>query len=127
MKNTKAIIGILLVFLLGAASGAIVTHMVQRANHESFLKGGTEVREEVIVKRLARKLDLDQQQQQQVKIIVHENHAAMQDIRKKSQPQLETLLEQGQKRINAILRPEQQEKFQKIIAERKERRQGKSQ
>ena len=122
MKNIKAIAGILLVFVLGAASGAIVTHMVQRAHHETFIKGGPEAREELIVKRLTKKLDLDPQQQEQVKAIIHENHAAMQQVRDKSRPQIEAILGQGQKRINELLRPAQQEKFQTIIAEHKERR-----
>jgi periplasmic protein CpxP/Spy len=122
MKNIKAIIGILLVFLLGAVSGAAVTHMIDRARHEAFIKGGPEAREESIVNRLTRKLDLDRQQQEQVRIIIHENHAAIQELRKQTRPQIESLLEQGQKRINAILRPEQQEKFQRIIEERKKHR-----
>lgn len=122
MKNYKAVIGILLVFILGATSGAIATHMVHRSREAAFLHGGPAAREEVIVKRLTRKLALDQQQQEQVKAIIHENHAAMQEVRRKSHPQIEAILEQGQKSINAILRPEQQEKFQKIIAARKELR-----
>jgi hypothetical protein len=122
MKNIKAISGILLIFLLGAASGAIITHMVHRARHEAFLKGGPAAREEVIIRRLTKRLDLDSQQQEQVKTVIHENHIAMQEFRKQTHPQIEALLEQGQKRINTILRPEQQEKFQKIIAERKKRR-----
>ena len=122
MKNYKAVIGILLVFMLGAASGAIITHMVHRSRQAAFLHGGPAAREEVIIKVLTRKLALDPQQQEQVKTIIHENHAAMQEVRRKSHPQIEAILEQGQKGINAILRPDQQEKFQKIIAERKEQR-----
>ncbi|NJD92361.1 MAG: hypothetical protein FIA91_12780 [Geobacter sp.] len=122
MKNYKAVIGILLVFMLGAASGAIVTRMIHQSQQEAFLHGGPAAKEEVIVNRLSRKLDLDPQQQEQVKSIVHENHAAMQEVRRKSHPQIEAILEQGQQRIIAILRPDQQEKFQKILAERKEHR-----
>ena len=122
MKNYKAVIGILLIFMLGAASGAIVTHMVNRERQEAFLHGDPAAREEAIVSRLARKLALDQQQQQEVRNIVHENHLAMQEIRKKSRPQIEAILEQGQKRISALLRADQQAVFQKIIAERKEHR-----
>ena len=122
MKNYKAVIGILLVFMLGAASGAIVTHMVDRDRHEAFLHGDPAAREEAIIRRLARKLALDQQQQEQVRRIVHENHLAMQEIRKRSRPQIETILEQGQKEISALLRADQLAVFQKIIAERKELR-----
>jgi Spy/CpxP family protein refolding chaperone len=122
MKNLKAIAGILLVFLLGAASGAFLTHMVDRARHESFVKGGAGAREDEIVQRLARKLDLDDQQQVQVRVIVRENLAAIRQVRRQYQPQVQEQLEQGQARISALLRPEQRETFQKMIAERKARR-----
>ncbi|MBT1073466.1 hypothetical protein [Pelotalea chapellei] len=121
MKNMKAIIGILLIFALGAASGAIVTHMVHRARMESFIKGGPEAKEEVIVSKLTRKLDLDSRQQEQVRAIIHENHRAMQQIRKQYHPQIQAILEQGQARIATILTPEQREKFRVIIEERKKR------
>jgi Spy/CpxP family protein refolding chaperone len=122
MKNFKAVVGIMLIFLLGGACGAIVTHMAHQARQEAFVHGDPAAREAAIVKRLTRKLDLDQRQQEQVKAIIHENHVAMQEVRRKSHPQIEAILDQGQKGINAILRPEQQAKFQQIIAERKERR-----
>lgn len=123
MKNIKAIIGVLLVFILGATCGALISHIVYRSHHEAFIKGGGEAREELIVRKLTHRLDLDQRQQEQVKAIIHENHAAIQEIRKQARPRIEALLEQGQSRINEVLRPEQQEKFQKIISERKQRRQ----
>ncbi|HEY3309944.1 MAG TPA: hypothetical protein VGJ93_15940 [Desulfuromonadaceae bacterium] len=123
MKNIKAIIGIVLIFTLGAASGAIVTHMIERAKMESFIKGGPDTREETIVSRLTKKLDLDNQQQVQVKTIIHENHLAMRQIRKQCRPQIEAILEQGQARIKAVLKPEQQEKFRVLIEERKQRHQ----
>ena len=119
MKNIKAIIGIMLVFLLGAASGAIVTHMIHRARFESFIKGGPEVREDVLVSRLTRKLDLDAQQQAKVRTIIHENHLAMRQVRNMYRPQIQAILEQGQARINQLLRPDQQEKFRQIVEERK--------
>ncbi len=123
MKNIKAIAGILLIFALGAASGAIVTHMIARAHLESFINGGQHAREDVIVKRLAKKLDLDNRQLEQVRTIVHETHTGIQQVRKQARPQVEALLEQGQKRISALLTPDQQKKFDKMIAERKARKQ----
>src|SRR5664279_782373 len=89
MKNFKAVIGIVLIFVLGAASGAIVTHMIHRNRMESFIKGGPEAREEVIVSRLTRKLDLDAQQQTQVRAIIHENHLAIRQIRKENHPRIQ--------------------------------------
>lgn len=121
-KNTKAILGILLVFLLGAASGALVTYLIHRVHMESFIRGGSAAREEVIVERLSLNLHLDSGQQEQVRGIVHETHGTMREIRRQMQPRIEATLEQGQERISAVLRPDQREKFAKMVAERKAHR-----
>jgi len=121
MKNVKAIIAIILIFTFGVAAGAIGTHLFYKSRIERFMGGGGEGREEFIVKRLSRSLDLDGQQVEQVRAIMHETHSEMNLIRKQSRPQIEAVMEKGQERIKKILRPAQQEKFEKIIAERKAR------
>jgi len=120
MKNFKAIAGILLVFLLGAAGGALVTHMIHKARFEHFINGGHRMREDVIVERLTKKLDLDGRQQEQVRAIMHETHDGIRQARSSIRPQIEVLLTVGQDRIKAVLRPDQREKFDRIIAERKQ-------
>ena len=122
MKNFKAIAGILLVFLLGAAGGALVTHLICKARFEHFLSGGHRMREDVIVERLTKKLGLDGSQQEQVRVIMHETHEGIRQIRSRMHPQIEALLTAGQDRIKAVLRPDQREKFDRIIAEWKQRR-----
>lgn len=124
MKSIKPVVGIILVFMLGAASGALVTYLVSQARIEAILSGGPRAREDVLLDRLTRQLDLDRQQREQVKAIIHETHEDMRQIRQKWRPQMEALLTDSQLRISALLRPEQQEKFKKIVAERKLRRQG---
>jgi hypothetical protein len=119
MKNFKAIAGILLVFLLGAAGGALVTHMIHEARFAHFISGGHRMREDVIVERLTRKLDLDSRQQEQVRAVMHETHDGIRQARSRIRPQIEALLTAGQDRIKAVLRPDQREKFDRIIAERK--------
>jgi hypothetical protein len=119
MKNWKAITGVLIVFVLGAVCGAVVTHVVHRTRMEAFIGGGPEAREEHLVKRLTRQLDLDSRQLELIRPIVHETHANIRQIRQQSRPQMERLLDESQRRISALLRPDQQEKFDKIIAERR--------
>lgn len=126
MKSIKPIVGLILVFVLGAASGALVTYMFAQSRIEAILVGGPRAREEVLIKRLTRQLDLDGQQREQVKAIIHETHEEMRQIRQKSRPQIEALLTDSQLRISSLLRPEQQEKFKKIVAERKGHRQNHS-
>jgi Spy/CpxP family protein refolding chaperone len=119
MKNIMAISGILLVFLLGAAGGALVTHMIHEARFEHFISGGHRMREDVIVERLTKKLDLDGRQQEQVRAIMQETHDGIRQARSRIRPQIEALLTAGQDRIKAVLRPDQREKFDRIITERK--------
>jgi hypothetical protein len=120
MKNFKAIAGILLVFILGAAGGALVTYMIDKASFEHFVSGGHRMREGVIVERLTKKLDLDGSQQEQVRAIMHETHEGIRQARSRIHPQIEALLTAGQDRIKAVLRPDQREKFDRLIAEWKQ-------
>jgi Spy/CpxP family protein refolding chaperone len=122
MKNCKAIAGILLVFILGAAGGSLVTYMIDKARFEHFVSGGHRMREGVIVERLTKKLDLDGSQQEQVRGIMHETHEGIRQVRSRIHPQIEALLAAGQDRIKAVLRPDQREKFDRLIAEWKQRK-----
>ena len=123
MKSIKPVVGLILVFILGATSGSLVTYMVFQARIETILAGGPHAREDVLITRLTRQLDLDSQQREQVKAVIHETHEDMRQIRQKTHPQIEALLTDSQLRISALLRPEQQEKFKKIVAEHKAHRQ----
>ncbi len=122
MKSIKPIVGLILVFILGAASGSLVTYMVSQSHLESIISGDPRAREDMLLKRLTRQLDLDSQQREQVTIVIHETHEDMRQIRQRTHPQIEALLTDSQLRISSLLRPEQQEKFRKIIAERKAHR-----
>lgn len=121
MKNGKTILGILLVFILGAAAGALVTHIVYKSRMESLVSGSPGARQEMLVKRLTHKLDLDDRQRDQVRAIVRATEAEIKGVRRQFRPQIEAILEKSQARIREILRPEQQEQFEKIIAKRKTR------
>jgi hypothetical protein len=126
MKNYKAIAGVALVFVLGGICGGMATHMVYRSRMEAFMSGGAAAREEQLLKRLTRQLDLDSRQLEQIKPVVQETFAGIRTIRQQSRPQVEVLLEDSQRRISTFLNPEQRVKFEKIIAERKARRQSQS-
>jgi stage III sporulation protein SpoIIIAA len=124
MKSIKPVVGLILVFILGASCGSLVTYMVVQARVETLLAGGPRAREDVLIARLTRQLDLDIQQREQVKAIIHETHEEISQIRQKTRPQIESLLTDSQLRISSFLRPEQQEKFKIIIAEHKSHRQN---
>ena len=122
MKRWKSIIGVLLVFLLGALAGAAVGHRVGRQGVEAILSGRGDATVDLIVRRLSRSLDLDPAQREQVRAIITEGHRDIVEIRKPVQAQVEAAIERSRARVRAILRPEQQEKFDRIQAKRRKRR-----
>jgi Spy/CpxP family protein refolding chaperone len=121
MNKTKAIVAVMLVFIFGAAGGALITHTFHQAHFEKIAGGDRIPREDHIVKRLTSKLDLNSQQQEKVKAIIHDTQLAMQQIRRQSRPQIEGVLADSQQRISTLLTPDQRTKFEQIIAERKAR------
>jgi Spy/CpxP family protein refolding chaperone len=122
MKRWKSILGVLLVFLLGALAGAAVVHRVDRQGFEAVLSGRGGATADLIVRRLSRSLDLDPAQRDQVRAIVTETRREIVEIRKPVQAQVEATIERSRARVRAILRPDQQEKFDRIRAERRKRR-----
>jgi len=122
MKRWKSILGVLLIFLLGALAGAAVYHRIGHQRVEAVLSGRGGATADLVVRRLSRSLDLDPAQRDQVRAIVTETRRDIGEIRKPVQGQVEAAFERSRVRIRAILRPDQQEKFDRIQAERRKRR-----
>ena len=116
MKNWKAIVGALLVFLLGMAAGTLGT--VGLARHR-WMQRGPRVMADFVVRRLSWKLRLDHAQRNQLRIIVDEGWQEMKAVQAQVRPQVEGVLSNSEAKVRLILRPDQQEKFDKLIAERK--------
>ncbi len=121
MKNIKSVLCILLIFILGAASGCLVMHIVYKSHMETFLRGDRKAREEILINRLSRRLDLDDRQREQARVIVEKTHQEMDMIRKQYRPQMEAVLDNSRAEMRRILRPDQLQKFEKFIAEHKAR------
>jgi len=117
MKNWKAIVGVIVVFLLGAIAGSLVTVGALR---QMFPLGrGPQARTDFIVRKLTWKLWLDARQRQQLRGIVEDGQREMKAMRQQVHPQVESILDRADARIRAILRPNQVEKFDRLVAERK--------
>ncbi len=121
MKQWKTIISVLLVFVLGALSGAIVTHTIYRQKMENIIRDEPKAMREFMIQRLNSKLHLDDAQLQQIRAIARETHAEMKAVRKKIRPEIEEVLSRSQAKIRQILRPDQLEKYDQIILERRKR------
>jgi len=121
MKNIRPLYCIIVVFLLGVLGGALGAHLYYKCRMDSHWGHGGENREERIVNRLDRELDLSAAQREQVKGIVHDTHEEIKGIRRQFRPQMDAAIEKSRVKIDAILSPEQKKKLEKMIAERKER------
>lgn len=124
MKSIKPLAGIILIFVLGGACGSLTTYWVSRSHYSDRLSGAHHSREDKLVAKLTTRLALDGGQQEQVRAIIRETHDKIGQIRQRMHPEIEALLNESQKKINALLRPDQQVKFKAIIEERKARRHG---
>jgi hypothetical protein len=83
------------------------------------LTHGTEAIANVIVRRLSWELRLDRVQREQLRAIVRDRQQEIKAVRRQVQPQIEDILSRSEAEVRAILRPRQQEKFDKLVAERK--------
>lgn len=124
MRGWKVIISVVLIFVLGGMAGALVMHGIDQQKIESIMKGEFGMTREIIVTRLNQKLNLDAVQLEQLRTIVRETHAQMRSVRKQYRPQIEEILQRSQDRVRTILRPDQLETFNKIVAERKKKHEG---
>jgi len=124
MKQWKAIVSVMFVFLLGALAGALVTHKIYHQKMENIIKGEPKTMREIIVQRLNHELHLDPAQLEQLRTIIKETRAEMKNVRKQISPRIEEVSVRSQARIRAILRPDQLEKYEKILSERRKKREN---
>ncbi len=121
MKRWKSIAGVLAVFFLGVLAGAAAMHRVDRHGLEALLSGKGGAMTDLIVRRFSRSLDLDRSQREQVRAIVAETHKEIVEIRKPVQPRIDEAIARSRARVREILRPDQQAKFDRWIAEHRAR------
>ncbi len=118
MKRWKAVLGVIFIFILGAIAGGIISSAVIR----HCQPWGRPPSREQVVSKLSRRLDLDTGQRAQVEVIVNDAHNQMREMRREDQPKIESILTDAQARIRTVLRPNQKQEFDKLVARWKERR-----
>jgi uncharacterized protein YneF (UPF0154 family) len=122
MEKWKTIVSVVLVFILGAVAGALVTHRIYQQKIENIMKNEPRTRSEFIVQRLNHELHLDTTQLEQLRLIIKDTHTEIKNVRKQFRPQMDEILARSQDKVRAILRPDQLTKYEKIMAERRKRR-----
>lgn len=107
----------LLIFIIGFIAGALAMNLYRGrpGGPSSFSRGDR-------FERLAARLDLTPDQKPQVKQIFDDAHARFTEIRKESGPKYAEVRKQTNERLQAVLTPEQWEKFQQMANESRGRR-----
>jgi len=119
MRTTKAVAAVLLIFLLGAATGGLIAHLVYQKRIEGVVRGGPGTMAEMILRRMDRELKLDAAQREAIQRIVQETHGEMRQIRRQFRPQMQQLLSRSEERIKQLLRPDQREVFERLLEKRR--------
>jgi hypothetical protein len=121
MKDIRPFYCIIIAFLLGVLGGVFGTHLYDKSQTDSHWDRRGEKREERLVNRLDSELGFSAAQKEQVRGIVHETQEEIKGIRRQFRPQMDAVVEKSRTRINALLTPEQRQKYEEMMAEWKER------
>jgi Spy/CpxP family protein refolding chaperone len=118
MKNWKAWLCVVLIFLAGIAIGMIAGHrmtvstMQKAARDPAFLR-------QMIVKRLSCKLDLTDDQRKSIEAIITDSQVSIRDLRSEAEPRFSDILKNAERQIAEVLNAEQQEEFRELLEERR--------
>ena len=122
MRNWKAILGVVAIFILGmVAGGLIVGGMVARRIHRLH-QGQPVFSADEVTRYLTRKLALDATQRTKVHAVVQEAQTEAGQIRKTGEAQLWGVISNAVTQLRPVLRPEQQAQLEQLVAERRVKR-----
>ncbi|HEX8068558.1 MAG TPA: hypothetical protein VF546_01315 [Pyrinomonadaceae bacterium] len=111
-----------LVFALGCATGAALDVL-----YRTRAASGRERRErdpQARFEALRRDLNLTDEQATQIRAILDETRNQYRTLREELRPRFEAPRQQARARIRALLTPEQQQRFDAVVAQQDSRREG---
>ncbi len=120
MKKVNGILGVVLVFLCGAAAGALLMNAKHHRDQEAMLAQGPLGMHKVIVDHLDKELSLSDAQRDQVQVIMQEHMLGMLGIMRPSRDKVTTLFETTSSRLRQVLDAAQLAQFETIDARRKQ-------
>ena len=117
IKKWQALSLVMLVFLIGVASGAQGTRLVIRQQIQNAIKKGPAGLHDLMMAQLDKQLDLDSGQRQKVAVILSESER---DFSRDVQPRMNTIFSRTEYRIQRELKSGQQKTFERSIRQRKQ-------
>lgn len=121
--RAKVIAAALAVFVLGCVTGAALDS-AYRLHAASPRRPPQQQQREDFFESLQKNLDLDAHQTEQIRGVIDETREGYRQLRIEVRPRYDALRRDGRTRIRALLTPEQQQKFDRMTAERDSRRQS---
>lgn len=113
MNRWRLWLAIVLVFLVGAVIGSLVTSTMVRHHVIRVMRHGPPRLEAMIEKRLVRDLDLTDEQREAIRKVVHEYDPLFRNIVEGSREEVKKLEDQLAVRIKEVLTTEQAAAFDK--------------
>lgn len=121
MKKFKGCLGVFLIFLFGVIFGIAATSGVIVKKVRDLVEGGPDAVVGIIGDRLKDELHLDDSQKELLQHIIAETRIRLREVRQQTQPQVEETLDEAERKVRAILNPEQQKKFDEVVTKGRER------
>jgi len=119
MSKLKVWFLIMAVFVAGFATGAVVTRAGVRHFISRAVQNPNRVRE-FVERRLDARLRLNSEQKQKAHEILMHSQGELRDLREEFAPRFVQILSNSETEINAILTPEQRERFEQFRRENRE-------
>tara|TARA_B000000475_G_scaffold270299_1_gene265688 strand:+ start:936 stop:1346 length:411 start_codon:yes stop_codon:yes gene_type:complete len=123
MSKVKIFTGIMVLFLLGAATGSLMTNIYFKTDFGLLGKGNSIDKRDFLIKRLSQKLELTQSQKGEIGKIMDESVEKIFDLREKNRPEIMEIFKTRITLIREKLDSEQKKKFDDLVVELRTRRQ----
>ena len=124
MSKIKIFTIIVILFLLGVATGSLVTNIYfKKEGFELLGKGSRIDKRGFLIKQFSRKLELSDPQKQEIEKIMDESFDQILQLREKNRPEIMEIFKKRNALIQEELNSEQKKKFDELVLELKTRRQ----
>ncbi len=126
MKRWKLWVVIGAVFFLGLGAGVLGSGYVFRRTLARVLSGEQGYNEALVIKKLARELDLTRSQQAAIRPVVDATFQELYALREEERPKLDAILRRGMERMRPLLSTDQLERLSALFRASQALRSGKA-
>jgi Spy/CpxP family protein refolding chaperone len=117
----KILLAVLGIFALGCVTGASLDSIYRLQASNDRASAGQPAKEDFF-EAMQRNLNLNNRQATEIRTIVDETRSDYRQLRAEVRPRYDSLRQKARVRIRALLTPEQQQKFDAMVAQRDARR-----